>query len=107
MKTFGGSMGLILLAVAAGCRRSETPPPQTRRPPPPLMRALNETAFEPLTADKTNHVYRLICNRTFHEPFCVVLRVEPDSAGLLTRKMLSSRGGYNFGSIKEQQDAAV
>jgi hypothetical protein len=108
MKTFRGSMALIFLAVAAGCgRESETAPPQIRRPSPRLLRALNETAFEPLTADKTNHVYRFICNRTFHEPFCVVLRVGPDGAGLLTRKMLSSRGGYDFGSIKDQQDAAV
>jgi hypothetical protein len=107
-KTFLGSTAMMFLAVAAGCRpESETPPSQIRRPPPPLMRALKETALEPLTDDKTNHIYRFICNRTFHEPFCVVLRVGPDGAGVLTRKMLSRAEGHNFGSIKEQHEATI
>jgi len=71
------------------------------------MRALKETAFEPLTADKTNHVYRFICSRTFHEPFSIVLRVAPDGAGVMTGKMLSGAGGYKFGGIKEQHEATV
>jgi hypothetical protein len=108
MTKFRGSTALAFLAAVAGCsREAEIPPSQIRRPPPPMLRALNETAFEPLTADKTNHVYRFICSRTFHEPFSIVFRVAPDGSGVMAGKMLSGAGGYKFGGIKEQHEATV
>ena len=107
MKAFCRSTALIFMAVAGCDRESKVPPPQIRRPPPSLMRALQETPLEPLASKKTNHVYRFICNRTFHEPFCIVLRVGPDGSGVLTGKMLSRAGGSTFGSIKEQHDAMI
>jgi len=97
-----GWIALIFLAVVAGCRReSEAPSTSLRTPPRPLLRALK---LEPLSAQTTNHVYRFICSRTFHEPFSIDLRVAPDGTGKLTRKMLSGAGGYDLGSIKEQRD---
>jgi hypothetical protein len=108
MKAFLESISVILLVLVPGCgRHSNAPAPQITHPSLPLLRAFNEGGLGSLADEKTNHVYRFICKRTFDEPFSIFLRVRPDGAGALTCKMLSGKGGYEFGSIKEQREVVL
>ena len=69
-----------------------------------LLRAFQEP---PLAPEGTKQIYRFICNRTFHEPFCIVVRVNPEGTGSLTKKILSGKGGHDRGVIKEKGEVSI
>jgi hypothetical protein len=96
----------VILGLACGCaQKSETPSdPINAYLPTGLLRSFGERQ---LAAAGTNHVYRFVCNRTFHEPFCIVVSVNSDGTGSLTKKMLSGQGGYDLGEIKEKGQVSL
>lgn len=94
---------LLLVGLLGGCDRKAKDPLLVEWPGSKLLLALAEAPLEAVTAGNTNHVYRLICKRSLHAPFCIVLRVDPEGGGTLTRKILSPDGKQ----IVEQRDIAL
>jgi len=106
MKTSLVWISVVVLGMACGCRRQAEVPlvPVNAYIPTGLLRDFGET---PLAAEPNKHIYRFICSRTFHEPFCIVVRVNPDGTGGLTKKMLGGKGGYARGAMKENAEVSL
>lgn len=71
------------------------------------LRVMGETPLPSMAKAGTNHIYRFTCLRTFDEPFCIRLVVQPDGSGKLIRKMTSGRGGYDAGALKETRETRL
>jgi len=99
----------LLLGLVCGCVRESEFPSVTSRAhiPTGLLRKFDEAPLQLLAADGTNHVYRFVCNRTFHDSFCIVVRINSDGTGVLTKKMLGRRGGSDRVEIKEQGEVSL
>ena len=78
--------------LCVGCGQKAEPTFQINpNVPRPVLSAFGEPFLPDYAAQKTNHIYRFTCLRSFNEPFCVVLIVERDGAGSYVRKMTNHR----------------
>ncbi len=63
------------------------------------LKALGENSFYSLAADTNAHAFRFTCLRSFHNPFCVVIRFDHNGRATITGKIASGAGGYAPGRL--------
>jgi hypothetical protein len=77
-----------VVSLGMGCERKlETPFPNNPNVPRPVLSVLVEPLLPDSAMEKSNHIYRFTCLRSFNEPFCIALTVTSDGAGRYVRKM--------------------
>jgi hypothetical protein len=71
------------------------------------LRAMNEPSLSVDSKDKTLVAYRFLWLRTFHHPIAIRLTIRSDGTGLLTGKMTSGHGGYEPGTLSQNNSFEV
>lgn len=72
-----------------------------------LLRAMKEPSLWQRRVNEKQHAYRFLWKRTFHNPIAIRLDVQEDESGILTIKVMSGAGGYDWGHLKMNESINV
>lgn len=71
------------------------------------LRAMTEPSLSEASKDKTRVAYRFLWLRTRNHPIAIRLTIRPDGTGFLTGKMASGTGGYEPGTLSQNNSIEV